>query len=513
MGSKSLDFFKGKTLVRVASESYMGRSHRRFVSIIAIGILLTFGSALAQIQRCADIVQKAFASVDQFCEQTSRNEACYGNISMEVEPQPTVTDFNFSQTGDIESVGEILSMHLDGMDELKGVWGLALMRVQASLPDSLPGQNATIILFGDVEIEQHAEITENPMQAFYLQTGLGHPRCSEVPQHGLLIQTPEGAREVAFNINGLDIVLGSTVLFQASVEEGMTITPIEGSAVVEMDGKQYPVVAGTQIHIPLNENLEATGTPSLPASYTEEAVNALPIQLLEREIETAPPMPESALQKTLDYLLRGEAPCGTDGLADCDSMLPVVDRIADVATGILWNVVYDPVLNAVVPLSNTLDPVTGAVSDTLEPVADAVSDTLEPVTDAVGDTVSGVTEALPVEETLDNVTEVIEPVTDAIEPVTEAVGDTVEQVTEPITEPVQEVLEPIGDAIAPVGDALEPVGDVVDPIGDALAPVGEALEPVKQITEPVTNVVEPITDVACKPLGGLLNLVITCDED
>jgi hypothetical protein len=32
-------------------------------------------------------------------------------------------------------------------------WGVSLMRLQANLPDSLPGQNATFLLFGDVQIE------------------------------------------------------------------------------------------------------------------------------------------------------------------------------------------------------------------------------------------------------------------------------------------------------------------------------------------------------------------------
>src|SRR5690606_20836366 len=33
-------------------------------------------------------------------------------------------------------------------------WGVALMQIQANLPDTLPGQNVTFLLFGDVTIEE-----------------------------------------------------------------------------------------------------------------------------------------------------------------------------------------------------------------------------------------------------------------------------------------------------------------------------------------------------------------------
>ena len=38
-------------------------------------------------------------------------------------------------------------------------WGIAIMGLQANLPDNLPGQNATIVLFGDVEIANRGEDT------------------------------------------------------------------------------------------------------------------------------------------------------------------------------------------------------------------------------------------------------------------------------------------------------------------------------------------------------------------
>ena len=110
--------------------------------------LLIVGIVSAQAQSCPEIVQRAYVSVDEHCSDTERNEACYGNLALEAEAKVDVNVFNFSSVGDIESVASIDSMHLFDLDEEEGVWGVALMRLQANLPDTLPGQNAVIVLFG-----------------------------------------------------------------------------------------------------------------------------------------------------------------------------------------------------------------------------------------------------------------------------------------------------------------------------------------------------------------------------
>ncbi|QPC82003.1 hypothetical protein G4Y79_20285 [Phototrophicus methaneseepsis] len=304
----------------------MLRSFRRAIFISVIGTLLTVGTVLAQQTQCYEFVQRAFASVDEYCSTTGRNEACYGNVALDAEPQVGVNEFHFSSVGDIENVTNIQSLKLYDLDESVGVWGIAFMRLQANLPDTLPGQNATVILFGDVSLENNDDLDSKNLQAFYLQTGLGRPSCSEVPQSGLLIQTPDGVEEVTFNINGVDVTLGSTVLFQAQPNAAMTITTVEGSAVVAIDDKNYTAIAGTRIHIPVDENLKPIAAPTLPEAYTEEDVQALPVSLLERPIEVAAPMAQDVLQRVRDRLSAGLVPCGEDGLPACDSMKPVVNR-------------------------------------------------------------------------------------------------------------------------------------------------------------------------------------------
>ena len=176
---------------------------------------------------CPALVETALNAVDEFCADTGRNQACYGNFNLEAEAQPTAEDFTFSEIGDIVNVSDIASLHLAGMDEASGEWGVALLRLQTNLPDTLPGQNVTFILFGDVEVVNAVETGDvesgeaTPMQAFYLSTGLGDSQCSEAPDSGMIVQTPDGVGEVAFTVNEVDVQMGSTVLFQAVPDDDM----------------------------------------------------------------------------------------------------------------------------------------------------------------------------------------------------------------------------------------------------------------------------------------------------
>ena len=206
---------------------------------------------LAQDDLCPDLVTEALTQVEEFCEAAGRNEACYGNVALTAEAQPEVTNFEFQQAGDIVSVADILTIRLSEMDEDNNIWGVALLRLQADIPDTLPGQNVTFLLFGDVEITNTATDEQNPMQAFILKTGFGDSLCSEAPDSGLLVQTPDGVEEVTFSVNGVDVGVGSTVLFQADPGNEMTVSTVEGNALMTYEEELYPVVAGTQLRVPV----------------------------------------------------------------------------------------------------------------------------------------------------------------------------------------------------------------------------------------------------------------------
>lgn len=296
--------------------------------------------ALAQSTDCPDLVAKALAAADEACQATGRNQACYGNVDMTAEAQPGVENFDFTKTGDIVNVADLRSIRLSPMIIEESKWGVALLRLQANLPDTLPGQNVTFLLFGDVEITNavnpEIESGYSPMQAFYLKTAAGDAQCAEAPESGMLVQTPEGTGQVAFNVNGVDVSMGSTVFFQSAEDTGMTVSTLEGAAYITVEEETQVIVPGTWASVPVRQKFVAFrsatggllelpvlgpgGAPEPPASYQNNLpmMNALPLKLLERPIEMAVPLSEAEVQRIRELAESGGPLCGEAPLPSCD---------------------------------------------------------------------------------------------------------------------------------------------------------------------------------------------------
>ena len=85
---------------------------------------------------CPEIVTQAMTVTTEVCDGAGRNQACYGHVQLAAEPQVGVSNFVFSQSGDVTNVSDIQSLRLSAMNIDAGVWGVALMRLQASLPEA-----------------------------------------------------------------------------------------------------------------------------------------------------------------------------------------------------------------------------------------------------------------------------------------------------------------------------------------------------------------------------------------
>ncbi len=122
-------------------------------------IVLCFTSVLAQAATCGAMVEQALADVQNDCTATGRNQACYGYVSLQATPREGVADFNFTKAGDLVSVADIDTLSLSRLDTTNNTWGIALMKLQANLPDTLPGQNVTVLMFGDVHIQDASAVS------------------------------------------------------------------------------------------------------------------------------------------------------------------------------------------------------------------------------------------------------------------------------------------------------------------------------------------------------------------
>ena len=119
----------------------------------ALFVLMSISvAALSQDNACPTIVRTALTTAQNVCSDVARNQACYGNLSLTAEPQPDVEMPSFDAPGDMVNVADIRSLRLSGMDENVSEWGISLLNLQANLPNTLPGQNVRVLLFGNVDL-------------------------------------------------------------------------------------------------------------------------------------------------------------------------------------------------------------------------------------------------------------------------------------------------------------------------------------------------------------------------
>jgi len=129
-----------------------------------------------------------------------------------------------------------------------------------------------------------------PMQAFLFQSGDQDSLCPEAPNSGLLIQTPEGVASVSIWMDEVVIQMNATAFITAQPGGDLTVNVLEGVAQVEARGETRTVIAGTQVQVPLDENLIASDVPGDPQPYAADDVRSLPLELLDDPVTVAEPL-------------------------------------------------------------------------------------------------------------------------------------------------------------------------------------------------------------------------------
>lgn len=231
----------------------------RFCKTLWTTIVLLLSITLVSAQeQCPIIVQTAVDVLAEDCTDLERNQACYGNGEIVALAQPGAT-LTFDAPGDVDDLADFESLQLSALDEEAGTWGVALMLVQANLPETLPGQNVTMLLFGDVQITNAGDALE----AFYFRGGVGTADCAQAPD-GILIQTPEDAGTVNLTVNDVQIELGSTAYLTAEAEGLLTFALLEGESTLTVDDAAVEVAGGEFTTVALDENLSAVAAPAEP---------------------------------------------------------------------------------------------------------------------------------------------------------------------------------------------------------------------------------------------------------
>jgi len=132
-----------------------------FFALMLLGGVV-YSSAQPQADSCPALIAQALASVGNTCGDLVRNSACYGYHDVVASFSDATSAKTFTQPSDRVGLTTLKTINTSPMDTALAKWGIALMSLQANLPDSLPGQNTVFMLLGDTQVENAVP----PDQAF-----------------------------------------------------------------------------------------------------------------------------------------------------------------------------------------------------------------------------------------------------------------------------------------------------------------------------------------------------------
>lgn len=119
-------------------------------------VLLVSLSIAVQAQEdktCPAIAEEAMQQLGDNCTDVDRNSACYGFDQVNTTfTQPIEPGF-FTQPADITELNIVDLIETAPMNLATNQWGIAVMKVQADIPNTLPGQAVTFLLMGDARVQ------------------------------------------------------------------------------------------------------------------------------------------------------------------------------------------------------------------------------------------------------------------------------------------------------------------------------------------------------------------------
>lgn len=109
--------------------------------------------SMAQPNTCADLVERAILALEDNCDSLDRNSACYGYNAVSAVFSQIVSSDYFTRPADRAGLLDLLSIQTTPLDVDTDRWGIAVISMQANLPNTLPGQAVTVLLLGDSMVE------------------------------------------------------------------------------------------------------------------------------------------------------------------------------------------------------------------------------------------------------------------------------------------------------------------------------------------------------------------------
>jgi len=222
-------------------------------------------TALAQKEAsCQVLIEKAIQASGDYCDNTDTNNVCYGNTTIQAELVPNVAK-RFSERGDKIAVNELKRLTAAPLSIGSSEWGIAVFKIIANLPRSLPGETVTMVVFGNSTFDNSSNNDSGALESFYFTSELGQIACEKVPFDGVMVSSPDGGG-VKFNINGSELTLTGSASIKAIRNGEMAVNIYKGSGRIVSNGEEQYFGAGQQVTVQLggDNGNESVSGPSAP---------------------------------------------------------------------------------------------------------------------------------------------------------------------------------------------------------------------------------------------------------
>jgi hypothetical protein len=132
--------------------------HKTILWIVAILVCIVAVQSVAAQATCPDLVLNAVETVGASCGEIGRNNVCYGNYRVDAVLTRAMGVEFFDAPADQIQLVDVRSLNTAPLDLEREEWGIAVMNIQANLPEVLPGQVVTMLVIGDAEIQNDAPL-------------------------------------------------------------------------------------------------------------------------------------------------------------------------------------------------------------------------------------------------------------------------------------------------------------------------------------------------------------------
>ena len=131
--------------------------------LIVTMLILIFVQHVSGQGTCNPTLQAAIDQLGVACAGLPRNTACYGKNLVRAEFTQQQAVSVFTQPTDTVPLDILNGLRTSPLDLTRNEWGIAVMNVQANIPNTIPGQGVIFLVMGGGEITNAPETRNDAM--------------------------------------------------------------------------------------------------------------------------------------------------------------------------------------------------------------------------------------------------------------------------------------------------------------------------------------------------------------